>query len=221
MEILSLIITLAILVFYLICYIKIFTKAGEPGWKAIIPIYGQYTYCKIVWKGSVFFRSILWSVLASVFSTIGTTMHQNVQFYGVTNPNEPVLALIFIILGLIFLLLSAILSIRILHHLSTSFGYGAGMTVCMILFGFIAFPILALGSSVYHNPYRDDNDVQPSTNVTSTERPGSILDSPLTFEEKQILVNIRNKKAMGDRNYTEDEKAVLKKLKWQKEYGVR
>ena len=34
----------------------LFNKAGEKGWKALIPIYNIYTLCKItgVWKGYVF-----------------------------------------------------------------------------------------------------------------------------------------------------------------------
>ena len=43
-----------VLVFALVIYIlqvigmwKVFKKSGEEGWKAIIPIYNQYTMCKI------------------------------------------------------------------------------------------------------------------------------------------------------------------------------
>ena len=43
-----------ILVFALVIYVlqvigmwKVFKKSGEEGWKAIIPIYNQYTMCKI------------------------------------------------------------------------------------------------------------------------------------------------------------------------------
>ncbi len=45
---LTLIIYLAILVFYIVCLWKIFTKAGKPGWAAIIPIYNTYILLKIV-----------------------------------------------------------------------------------------------------------------------------------------------------------------------------
>lgn len=39
---------LVIGVFKIICNWKIFTKAGQEGWKAIIPIYNTWTLCEIV-----------------------------------------------------------------------------------------------------------------------------------------------------------------------------
>ncbi len=38
---------IAVVVFYVAAYWKILTKAGEPGWGAIVPIYNLYLYCKI------------------------------------------------------------------------------------------------------------------------------------------------------------------------------
>lgn len=36
--------------FYLICYWKIFVKAGRPGWESLIPIYNLYIITKISGK---------------------------------------------------------------------------------------------------------------------------------------------------------------------------
>jgi Family of unknown function (DUF5684) len=41
---------LALMVFFIICGWKIFVKAGEEGWKSIIPIYSAIIMCKIVGK---------------------------------------------------------------------------------------------------------------------------------------------------------------------------
>jgi len=40
-------IILAVIVFYIVAFWRVFTKAGEPGWGAIVPIYNLYLYCKI------------------------------------------------------------------------------------------------------------------------------------------------------------------------------
>ena len=52
------IVSLIILVLSIIAFWKIFTKAGQPGWKSLIPIYGLYTLVKIVdgngWKFLLF-----------------------------------------------------------------------------------------------------------------------------------------------------------------------
>jgi len=44
------IIYLAIAVFMIVCYWKIFEKAGKPGWAAIIPIYNFIVFLEIVGK---------------------------------------------------------------------------------------------------------------------------------------------------------------------------
>jgi hypothetical protein len=41
---------LLIAAFYIFCYWKVFEKAGQPGWAAIIPIYNIYIMLQIVGK---------------------------------------------------------------------------------------------------------------------------------------------------------------------------
>ena len=36
-----------LLIFFLVCQWKIFTKAGQEGWKGIVPIYGSYVQLQI------------------------------------------------------------------------------------------------------------------------------------------------------------------------------
>lgn len=40
-------VALALYVLMIVAWWKIFTKAGEAGWKSLIPIYNAYIYCKI------------------------------------------------------------------------------------------------------------------------------------------------------------------------------
>jgi hypothetical protein len=44
----SMIIGLLIALFLIVAMWKVFTKAGQPGWASIIPIYNLYIWCKIV-----------------------------------------------------------------------------------------------------------------------------------------------------------------------------
>lgn len=48
---------LAIAVFYLVCYWKVFTKAGQPGWAALVPIYNIVVLMQIVG------RPVWWVIL--------------------------------------------------------------------------------------------------------------------------------------------------------------
>jgi len=41
---------LVVIAFFVICFWKIFTKAGKPGWAAIVPIYNIMVLCEIAGK---------------------------------------------------------------------------------------------------------------------------------------------------------------------------
>ena len=45
-----LIVMLVIIVFFAFCMWRIFEKAGQEGWKAIVPIYNLYVYTQIIGK---------------------------------------------------------------------------------------------------------------------------------------------------------------------------
>ena len=49
----------ALLVLMIVAAWKIFTKAGEAGWKILIPFYNMYTYFKITWGNGWFFLLLL------------------------------------------------------------------------------------------------------------------------------------------------------------------
>jgi hypothetical protein len=46
----GIVIWLAIIVFIIAALWKMFTKAGQPGWGSIIPIYNAYLLCKVAGK---------------------------------------------------------------------------------------------------------------------------------------------------------------------------
>ena len=47
---------------------KVFTKAGEAGWKAIIPVYNEYVMYKISWQTMYFWIVFGLLILYSIFS---------------------------------------------------------------------------------------------------------------------------------------------------------
>ena len=42
---------LALIILAIVAMWRIFTKAGEKGWKCLIPVYGAYVEYKIGWEG--------------------------------------------------------------------------------------------------------------------------------------------------------------------------
>lgn len=115
---------------------KVFTKADEAGWKALIPIYNQYTMFKIAWNPNMFWVFLGLSV-ASGFVT------------GIAGDNGGA------IVGLITMVLSIVqmvISIMFLYKLSKAFGYGVGFTIGLIFLSPIFYLILAFGSAEYQGP---------------------------------------------------------------------
>ena len=64
--------SIAVAVLTIIALWKIFVKAGEPGWAAIIPFYNAYVLFKITWGNGWKFLLTLIPIAGIVFSIITT-----------------------------------------------------------------------------------------------------------------------------------------------------
>ena len=115
-------ISFIVLVLQIVAMWKLFKKAGEPGWKAIIPIYNNYIYFKIAGVPSLFWILIVVSVLSVV-------------------PNNIIVD--------IALILTMVINIYQAHSLSKAFGHGVGYTLGLLFLNLIFIFILGFGSSEY------------------------------------------------------------------------
>ena len=124
-----------ILVFALVIYIlqvigmwKVFKKSGEEGWKAIIPIYNQYTMCKITGVNP-------WWILIVVVAG------------GLTGAlGESDLASV---VSLLSSIISIYFSVLLYVSLARAFGKSDGFAVGLILLNPIFLLILGCGSSKF------------------------------------------------------------------------
>ena len=123
---------------------KIFEKAGEKGWKILIPIYNMYIMYKIVGMKAWFWITLAVSVVVSiVISAMGfntSTIDAN-SFSG----NTLVPALLYIA-ELIFMFVVAVVMYA---RLSKVFGHGVGFTLGLIFFSGIFMLVLGFGKSKY------------------------------------------------------------------------
>lgn len=136
-----LIVFLAAVVFRIVVWWRIFSKAGEAGWKGIIPVYCDYTIFKISWKPVFFWITIGLSVVAGVLSSIATAAN--------AIGNVSAVAVICALLMIVIYVAIAIIYIIQTHKLSKSFGHGVGFTLGLIFLHPIFLLILAFGSSEY------------------------------------------------------------------------
>lgn len=127
----------AMYIIYIVIYVlivianwKIFTKAGEKGWKSIIPVYNLYTQYKLTWK-----PFMTWPVIILL----------GAGGYMTNDPSNTVLTLI----GGLVLLAGFVLYVISLNKLSKSFDKGAGFTVGLVLLGPIFYMILGFGKATY------------------------------------------------------------------------
>ncbi len=127
--------SLILMVLTIIALWKIFTKAGEEGWKSLIPIYNTYILFKI--SGRSFGKFFLLVIGANIASSIAVSIGGG--FFAT------ILSLVGFALA-IWVIVEAILCY---HGLSTSFGHGAGFTVGLILLNTIFMMILGFGSDQY------------------------------------------------------------------------
>ncbi len=126
-------ICLAIAVVTIIGMWKVFTKAGEEGWKSIIPVYNIYTLCKIIGVSP-------WWILivfgAGVLSAI------------------PILG---ILIGLAEMVATVYFGILVAKSTANAFGKDTGFAVGLYFLGPIFYRILGFGKDTYKgaNPMND------------------------------------------------------------------
>ena len=152
--------SLVLLAIIIISKWKLFVKANEPGWAAIIPFYNNYVLFKIAGKKILFWLYLILEILLLVcyvfmFITFivligaGITGRATAVGWG----NAVVLA-IFIELGVLFLsaigcfIIMAIIS----NSLARNFGKGIGFTLGLLFFPYVLYPIMAFDNGIVYLP---------------------------------------------------------------------
>ena len=136
----STIISLIIWVLTIVAQWKIFTKAGEKGWKAIIPVYSTYVLFKLVWQTKWFWLTLVGAVVFSILYSVAM---------GLIVAGASVAGVILMILSIIVIIAVAVMEIILYINLSKAFGHGGGFAVGLILLNTIFILILGFGKSQY------------------------------------------------------------------------
>ena len=137
----------AYVVLLIIARWKIFAKAGQQGWKSLIPIYSDYVEWKIGWKKIGFFWLVIVLVVVGVllgyFDGTFALNHANghLAYSGVTGPLGAV--------GSILILVALIFDVIAAYKLFASFGHGVGWVILDLIAPSIMLLVLGFGSSEY------------------------------------------------------------------------
>ena len=125
--------SLIMMILHIIGVWNVFKKAGEPGWKSIIPFYNTYILYKISWNP-------MWFWLVLLGGLIGAGL---LSFATVT---------VCVILGALIELFTIIVRLVMYYRLCLAFGWGVGKYILTILFAPIMFMVMGFGKSVYVGP---------------------------------------------------------------------
>lgn len=112
---------------------KMFVKAGEAGWKALIPFYNVYILFKLAWQTNMFWALILCSVGGALL------------YVWALNSGLVMLAYISYALTIVAGIIKAVLC----YNISLAYGHGLGYFIGLYLIDPIFIMILGFGSSRY------------------------------------------------------------------------
>ena len=115
---------------------RIFIKAGEDGWKSIIPIYGDYISYKIAWQPAYFWLTFILGIVSSYLQ-------------GTLETGESLTVYMLVILIKIILV---VISIMYSIKLARAFGRGTGFAIGLIFLQPIFMLILGFGDDRYYGP---------------------------------------------------------------------
>jgi len=127
------IISVLISVLMIVAHWFVYTKAGQPGWAVLIPIYNFIVLLKIVGRPVWWIFLVLQVILFEVIFILNPGILTGV-LYGASA------------------ITTIFTCIIIVNGLSKSFGKDAGFTVGLIFLGFIFYPILGFGKAKYIGP---------------------------------------------------------------------
>jgi hypothetical protein len=164
---------LAAVVIVIIAKWKILTKAGEEGWKAIIPVYGDMVLCKCVgvWE---YYPIVL--LVISIFSGL----------FGDSSYLSGTISLLSTAVSIYY---GVILNIS----LAQSFGKDSGFGIGLMLLSIVFYPMLGFGRSqfvgakpmndpVINSIFKDHNNTTTQENSTVTPEANVTQETPVQNE---------------------------------------
>lgn len=139
---------IVMLVLTIVARWKMFTKAGEAGWKSLIPIYCDYTLFKLVWNAKSFWiytlsgiGSVALNILGGQYAVVGGQLVA-------TGGGNFFIGILAYLAGIITLIYTVISSIKTALAYGKSPIFGLGVLLLPGIFNLI----LGFGKSEYKGP---------------------------------------------------------------------
>ena len=129
---------------------RIFKKLGLPGWKGIIPIYGDYKLFKSRWRTMPFWVLVISNIMyyAGMFLTsflMAESLSANTNFTGIEEITSffiPYIAA-YGLLSVACLIVTLAITVNLNYQLAKSFGDGIGYALGLTILPVVFYPLLA------------------------------------------------------------------------------
>lgn len=153
----SVVISIALFVFSLVCKWRIFSKAGEGGWKILIPIYNTYILFKIAnAKARFWVRVVLTLAMSALSATFVGSIINYIQVVGYFPEITAQIALRILITFVIWLVIF-IINVTVNFSLAKAFGLPAIFGLGLWLLPIIFYAIIAFSDSIQYASRRRYN----------------------------------------------------------------
>jgi hypothetical protein len=127
---------------------KMFVKAGQPGWKAIIPVYNTYTLYEVVWDTRFFWiylATCLLYFVCTAFSGAYVVQGNQIIVTGQGNFFMDIIGFVASIGMLVFAVMSSVKT-------SLAYGKGVAFALGLLFLPNIFYLILGFGDARYRGP---------------------------------------------------------------------
>ncbi|MGN0746160.1 MAG: DUF5684 domain-containing protein [Aristaeellaceae bacterium] len=122
----------------------IFKRAGEKGWKGLIPFYSDYIYYKIGWDGRIYLALLIGQVASTVLGSVCGLI--NATFGMVVS----------LVLNIVVLSARAVARMMLQFKIARAFGRSDFFAVGLYFLGSVFSAVLAFGDSTYKGPQLND-----------------------------------------------------------------
>ena len=138
-----------------------FRKMGLPGWKGIIPYYGDYVLFQKLWDTKKFWRMIIYSAVftgAFIFGYIFLIM--GIMFAASGSDSSVAVSIVFIVLGVAFLIaaivmvvLTIVINFQLYKKLAHAFGLKDAWAWGLLFLPYVFLPIIGFHKNIiYYGP---------------------------------------------------------------------
>lgn len=117
---------------------KVFTKMGEKGWKALVPVYNVYILLRRCSQTKYLWKVVLWTMLVVVCEAIAYVLGSESEW-----------AVFPRIVEIVAQILLIAIEVRVNLDVSRSFGHGGGFCVGLLFLPVVFELILGFGASEY------------------------------------------------------------------------